>query len=525
MDVYNCAICLEVYTAPLVTPCGHSFCAHCLLACQQCPLCKREITHERCAPNYQLQDLLTALGQQAPNHITSCPAPLAPAEEPQIDCKEFREDFLIDNVEDLQAQLDLYLQITSSSQRQLTITGAMTANNRPAPSVPVIAPVRQVPAPSVSVIAPARQVPAPSVPAIAPVRQVPASSSSSSALARNIPPSPYLAHDHLCHLLSTHQYLEFEEAIAQGYDIERRDEHGRTLLLAVLAVLTFLNKDHEEIVRNLVARRCNTKAVDNLGNTALHYVAVLNSSNLVEYFWETNAEVANKCNLKPMDTAVQRDNVNFVRSILAKPNAPSASHLLLYAVQCNALETVNLTLTVGGDVNVGNAEGHSLLMLAINGSYSKVTNCLMGAGAPLNFADKRGLTVLHHFCYDIYLVLTGAPTRKINSRAATVHTAIFNSPVCPTIINQQTQEGYTALHLAVYKSTNTLLKKFLSMGANPNIAAHDGNTPLHTAAVRGEADYIGLLLLAGADSQAVNNAGKKPVDLAGKRSTRSRLAE
>uniref|UniRef100_A0A8D3BHB0 RING-type domain-containing protein n=1 Tax=Scophthalmus maximus TaxID=52904 RepID=A0A8D3BHB0_SCOMX len=45
-DDFLCAICLDVFTDPVSTPCGHNFCKHCITTHwdmtvpSQCPMCK-----------------------------------------------------------------------------------------------------------------------------------------------------------------------------------------------------------------------------------------------------------------------------------------------------------------------------------------------------------------------------------------------------------------------------------------------------------------------------------------------------
>uniref|UniRef100_A0A3B4BRN6 RING-type domain-containing protein n=1 Tax=Pygocentrus nattereri TaxID=42514 RepID=A0A3B4BRN6_PYGNA len=47
-DQLQCSICLDVFTDPVSTPCGHNFCRVCLKECWdsssrcQCPVCKTE---------------------------------------------------------------------------------------------------------------------------------------------------------------------------------------------------------------------------------------------------------------------------------------------------------------------------------------------------------------------------------------------------------------------------------------------------------------------------------------------------
>ncbi|XP_060729560.1 E3 ubiquitin/ISG15 ligase TRIM25-like [Tachysurus vachellii] len=49
-DLLRCSICLDVFTDPVSTPCGHNFCKSCLTHCWYksqhclCPLCKQKLT-------------------------------------------------------------------------------------------------------------------------------------------------------------------------------------------------------------------------------------------------------------------------------------------------------------------------------------------------------------------------------------------------------------------------------------------------------------------------------------------------
>ena len=80
-------------------------------------------------------------------------------------------------------------------------------------------------------------------------------------------------------------------------------------------------------------------------------------------------------------------------------------------------------------------------------------------------------------------------------------------------VNAANREGYTALHFAVFDETKTAL--LLAKGAQANVAAVNGVTPLLAAAGRsGGAAVVQQLLAAGADANAANRAGITPLDRA-----------
>ena len=52
----------------------------------------------------------------------------------------------------------------------------------------------------------------------------------------------------------------------------------------------------------------------------------------------------------------------------------------------------------------------------------------------------------------------------------------------------------------------------LESGADPGIANKSGTTPLHVAAMRGDVNTSALLIAAGADLEARDSFGHRPID-------------
>lgn len=72
----------------------------------------------------------------------------------------------------------------------------------------------------------------------------------------------------------------------------------------------------------------------------------------------------------------------------------------------------------------------------------------------------------------------------------------------------------SALHYAAYRNNSGMTELLLDSGADPNIAAKDGERPLHTAAFAGDLQIIRALLEAGADVAAKNGRGHTAMDVA-----------
>ena len=80
--------------------------------------------------------------------------------------------------------------------------------------------------------------------------------------------------------------------------------------------------------------------------------------------------------------------------------------------------------------------------------------------------------------------------------------------------NTQSANGESLLFLAVKQGDKEMVELLLAQGADVNLPAPGGYTPLHAAAQNGEEDIILLLLKNKADINAVTNDGQSPMELA-----------
>jgi ankyrin repeat protein len=84
----------------------------------------------------------------------------------------------------------------------------------------------------------------------------------------------------------------------------------------------------------------------------------------------------------------------------------------------------------------------------------------------------------------------------------------------PSLVNSRNLKGQIALNIVIARSDDTWLRFLLGRGADPNLAASNGDTPLISAARVGFTDAIEILLARGAKVNAANRMGETPLIIA-----------
>lgn len=84
----------------------------------------------------------------------------------------------------------------------------------------------------------------------------------------------------------------------------------------------------------------------------------------------------------------------------------------------------------------------------------------------------------------------------------------------PSLVNSRNLKGQIALNIVIARSDDTWLRFLLGRGADPNLAASNGDTPLISAARVGFTDAIELLLARGAKVNTGNRMGETPLIVA-----------
>lgn len=159
-------------------------------------------------------------------------------------------------------------------------------------------------------------------------------------------------------------------------------------------------------------------------------------------------------------------------------------------------EAIGAIIRLGTDVNATTADGVTALHWACAaGQAGSVVQLLRFAGINPNIADVNGFTPLH---------CVAANPDLVNS--ALLLTMLLQAPTID--VNAQDMQGFTPLSLAVNHGHEVVVRALLN-DDRVNLEARNssGMTPLILAASYGRSEIVQVLLEAGADINAVDNAG------------------
>ena len=162
--------------------------------------------------------------------------------------------------------------------------------------------------------------------------------------------------------------------------------------------------------------------------------------------------------------------------------------LLHFASSGGHVEVARVLVAKGASINATNAFGRTALHFAAAAQHFEMVKFLVGSEASLTSRDKDGITPL----------LYAVAAKKQEDRWIMSGTGQMIATTAP--VDSPPDER--------------IVKILLGAGANPNVPANNGTTPLHVAAEKGYVNVVVLLLSAGADREARDSHGQTPAMLA-----------
>ncbi len=214
-------------------------------------------------------------------------------------------------------------------------------------------------------------------------------------------------------------------------------------------------------------------------------------------------------------------------------NEHSMTALHLSAVN-GFFHTVQTLLKKGANLRTFNAQNQSPLFSALLLPWDSddalmrkkeaIFNVLISADPTLWLQkDISGDTVLHQMASAAYTELVSKAIAKApqllficnHAQYYPIHTAILNqqSDIVELLLKIKGVESLEAprkkslLHFSVTYGTNNIVKHCIKACSNINVRDMEGNTPLLTAAIAGNIDFLDILIDAGADYLAADPNG------------------
>jgi ankyrin repeat protein len=187
---------------------------------------------------------------------------------------------------------------------------------------------------------------------------------------------------------------------------------------------------------------------------------------------------------------------------------------------CNGNSPLHLTCEVGDlpilkmlledcdDSDQRNNKGQTPAMVAAsNGNLScfiRLFNSKDLSPAKSDLIDNLGWTVLMHACSSGHLDMVNLILQNKEGGNRTI-------ALLKVEVNQQTNDGLTALMIAAREGHWALIASLVLAGANTAAKDRDGYTPLHWAALEGEAAVSSCLVQLKADPDAQDREGWTPL--------------
>lgn len=298
--------------------------------------------------------------------------------------------------------------------------------------------------------------------------------------------------------------------ISRGADPDYRTIAG-THMIGGIPLHETSRGGHAAVVQCLIAAGVDVNAKANRNRTALHYASTGEVTHLL-LAKRAEADAADTDGWRPLDYAV-RDNRNDVVRELANAGVGLPLHA---AVLLGDRERMASLIAGGADANVCDMIGRTPLCLAPTG---EVASFLIARGADVNWNAAYGRTALTDAArcgrLDVVDVLLkhGADMTVCDRWVSTpMHEAVRagHKPVVELFLSKGFPLQATGAELVFAGAASgrkEILELLVKHGAEIDVKAKNGYTPLHIAVFMGHTEVVGYLIEAGADVCTTTESG------------------
>ena len=320
-----------------------------------------------------------------------------------------------------------------------------------------------------------------------------------------------------------------ELLVAHGADVTAVNKECQTPLMKAVDSYSWLSDSSAVPCRRLITNdSVNVEDCD--GNHALHITSrrsnIVAVQLLVDCGADTNA--VNKDGQTPLHTAAggEKDCPELCEILLkhsSKINAVDEDGIQPLHLACKEYhtKTVKVMVSHGADVNTVNKHGQTPLHTTAGGwnDCPELCEILLKHNARINAVDKDGNQPLHEACKRGHsktgslFVSYSADVSAVNRKG---HSPLHLLGQCVKDSKRVVCGGESGLHIAVRHGMTVTVQLLVVCGANTNAVNKHGQTPLHTAA-GGENDcpeLCEIFLKHDARINAVDKDGNQPLHVA-----------
>jgi ankyrin repeat protein len=271
------------------------------------------------------------------------------------------------------------------------------------------------------------------------------------------------------------------------------------------------NTDREAI-RRLVQEKTDVNAAEPDGTTALHWASYRDDGESADLLIKAGANVnaANDLGATPLWTASLNGSATMVRRLLQAGANPNAALLLgetplMVASRSGNPDVVEQLLAKGANVNARAARGQTALMWAVSQTHPDVVKVLLSHRADVHARSeswRQMEAVSPHGAPEYNREIPYGNNTPLMFAARVGDLASAKLLVAAGAnVNDQDAWGISVVTLAAHSGFLDLVEFLLDKGADPNKSTA-GFTALHEAIMRRDEPLVRTLLAHGADPQA-----------------------
>jgi len=282
------------------------------------------------------------------------------------------------------------------------------------------------------------------------------------------------------------------------------------LATAPLPLIDAAKNVDREAVRSLLKQGANVNATQADGTTALHWASYRDDLESADLLIRSGANVnaRNDLGATPLWAACQNGSESMVGRLLTAGANPNAALLLgetpvMVAGRSGSPAVVELLAAKGANVNARAARGQTALMWAVAQKHPEVVKVLIANGADIHARSDSWTEVMavppHGYLEYNRAIPHGNDTALMFAARVDDLASAKLLVAAGANVNDEDAWGVSAVVLAAHSGFTDVVEFLLEKGANAN-SDRAGFTALHEAIMRRDENLVKVLLDHGADA-------------------------